>query len=92
MLVWERLLFCFRSEIAGFDGTVELYFASKNENLHAPGRIFFHLVEASNIPFDFAFMATYSPESEDGSVRPHMPLKYALEEYRDDSRKMLALL
>ena len=64
-LIWERLLDVFRSDIQGFDGTVDLYLAGHNNDIHSPGRIFFHLVEnkTSNpdIAYDFVFMATYSP-------------------------------
>ena len=96
-LVWERLLNVFREEVSWFDGSMELYLASKNSDLHAPGRIFFHLVENRGSEtvgtYPFAFMATYSPEPDaNGDPKPHLPLKYALTEYRSDSRKMVDLL
>lgn len=98
VLLWERLLGIYRSEISRFDGTVELYLAGLSSDIHAPGRIFFHLVERRQAEkeqdgFDFAFMATYSPDQDgSGTPKPHLPLKYALEEYRDDNRKMISLL
>ncbi len=94
LMIWERLMGQFRMDIMGFDGSVELYLASRSNDLHAPGRIFFHLVENKDplIVHPFLFMATYSPEPEGDEVKAHVPLKYALEEYRDDNRKMLSLM
>lgn len=37
-----------------------------------------------------AFLATYASKQTDGSIR-HMPLQYALTEYRSDKEKLLAL-
>ncbi len=93
-LIWERLMNIFRMDITSFDGTVELYFASRSNDIHAPGRIFFHLVENTkpNLPYPFAFMATYSPDSDDGKPKPHLPLRHALDEYKGDNRRMLDLL
>ncbi len=87
--VWDNLLAVFRRQIAVTDDSVELYITEKNQDLHVPGKIFFHLVEnKGDDGYPFAFMATYSPESG----RTHLPLRYALEEYRDDREKLLDLL
>jgi len=92
LLLWEKLLMHFRSDMIRYEGTVDMYMAERNEDLHVPGRIFFHLVENKDGLFPFAFMATYSPETEDGIRHTHLPLKYALEEYKDDSHRMIRLL
>lgn len=87
--VWTRFLALFREDISHFDGKVELYFSQKNSKLNTPGRIFFHLVEnrhSDELPF--AFMATYT----DGTTGKHLPLRYALQEYKGDQQKMLELL
>lgn len=56
------------------------------------GRIYFHLVENKNGADPFAFLATYSTTlNADGESR-HLPLKYALEEYKSDTGKLLQLL
>ncbi len=89
--LWARLLDVFRSDISKYEGKVEIYFSERNDGIRTPGRIFFHLVENRNSDqYPFAFMATYTPENEKGNK--HLPLRCALEEYRDDERKMLQLL
>ncbi len=94
---WIRSLYSgfmkiFRKEIKAYAGTVEMYLAEKNQNLHVPERIFFHLVEQKNdASFPFAFMATYASRDEEGRIH-HYPLKYALTEYQADRRKLLELL
>ena len=87
--VWNKLLEIFRKQIVASDESVELYVAEKNQDLHVPGKIFFHLVENKGDDIHpFAFMATYSPETG----RTHLPLRYALEEYSDDREKLLNML
>lgn len=89
--VFERLQKIFAEEIKVYDGTVEMYFTEKNQKLHVPERIFFHLVENKDPDFPFAFLATYATKGEDGKVK-HVPLKYALTEYGNDRKKLLELL
>ena len=89
--VFARLQEIFAEEIKGYDGTVEMYFTEKNQKLHVPERIFFHLVENKDPDFPFAFLATYATKGEDGKVK-HVPLKYALTEYGNDRQKLLELL
>lgn len=87
------LLERFRTDIAAWEGTVEQYVASRTQDLRVPGRIFFHLVENprdADGGYPFAFVATYAAEC-DGNVR-HLPLRYALEEYEHDQRKLLSLI
>lgn len=86
--VWDLLMEVFRGQISEVDSSVELYFTEKNQDLHVPGKIFFHMVEDRHGDFPFAFMATYSPET--GNT--HLPLRYAMEEYRGDREKLMALL
>ncbi len=82
----------YQTEIKAYHGTVDMYLAEKNQNLHVPERIFFHLVEQTKDPvFPFAFMATYASRTEDGKIH-HFPLKYALTEYNADRKKLLELL
>ena len=91
-MIYRHLLKRFRNEIKAYDGSVELYLTEKNQNLHVPERIFFHLVEApKDAEFPFAFMATYASRGTDKKVH-HYPLKYALTEYNADRRKLLELL
>ena len=89
--IFKRLLEIFRREIADYNGTVEMYLTEKNQHLHVPERIFFHLVEHKDETFPFAFLATYATKGKDGKVR-HVPLKYALTEYQNEREKLLKLL
>lgn len=89
--IFHHLTEVFAQEIAAYDGTVELYLTEKNQRLHVPERIFFHLVESKEDGFPFAFLATYATAGEDGIVK-HVPLKYALTEYKNEREKLLALL
>ena len=81
----------FREEIAAYSGTVALYLAEKSQKLHVPERIFFHLVESRDMEYPFAFLATYATKTEHGKVQ-HVPLQYALTEYREERTKLLDLL
>lgn len=90
--VFVKLTEIFAREIAGYSGSVELYLTEKNQDLHVPERIFFHLVEnKGNAEFPFAFLATYATKGGDGKVR-HVPLQYALTEYKGKREKLLELL
>lgn len=89
--VFQKLNEIFSKEISEYDGTVEMYLTEKNQHLHVPERIFFHLVENKEDDFPFAFLATYATRGEDGKVR-HVPLKYALTEYKNEREKLLTLL
>ncbi|MCD8049504.1 MAG: DEAD/DEAH box helicase [Clostridia bacterium] len=88
--IFDRLTAVFASEIANYDGSVAMYFAEKTQRLRTPERVFFHLIEQKDENFPFAFLATYATQ-EGGKVR-HMPLKYALSEFREDRDRLLALL
>ncbi|MBQ3418291.1 MAG: DEAD/DEAH box helicase [Ruminococcus sp.] len=88
---YRRLLAVFAKQIKVYPGKVSLYFAEKSQKLHVPERVFFHLVESNEDEFPFAFLATYATKGDGGRVR-HVPLQYALTEYRDDRSKLLELL
>jgi len=87
---YRKLLAVFSKQIKSYTGRVSLYFAEKNQKLHVPERVFFHLVENSEGEFPFAFLATYATKGDGGRVR-HVPLQYALTEYRDERSKLLEL-
>lgn len=90
-LIFIRLNKVFSNEIRKYKDNVSLYLAEKNQNLRVPERVFFHLVENKDESYPFAFMATYATRSIEGNVR-HMPLSYALEEFKDNRDKLLTLL
>ena len=89
--IFTRLSDQFRQEITAFDGPVAAYISGKRKDLKIPERVFFHLVENRNsADYPFAFLATYATD-EGGKVR-HMPLSHAMNEFRDDQKKLLQLL
>ncbi len=90
--LWGALHQIFAGEIAAFAGSVAEYVREYSQEIHLVGRIYFHLVENTKGDAPFAFLATYSTRLNDAGESRHLPLKYALEEYRDDSNKLLELL
>lgn len=90
--VLNRLNSEFASAIKSYDGTVEEFIQFYSPNVHLVGRIFFHLVENKNGELPFAFLATYSTRLDEKGKSKHLPLKYALEEYKNDNQKLLDLL
>ena len=89
---YKKLLGVFQTEIARYPGKVSLYLSEKSQKLQVPERVFFHLVEnKDDVEYPFAFLATYATAGENGRVR-HVPLQYALTEYREQRQKLLELL
>lgn len=88
--ILARLTAVFQKEIKQFSGRVEQYYEDKIQNLSVPDRLFFHLVEAKNEDYPFAFLLTYS-EKKAGKVI-HKPFTQALKAYADDKEKLLALM
>lgn len=89
--IFEELNEIYAHEIQAYDGTVAMYLAEKSQHLKVPERIFFHLVESRDIDYPFAFLATYATRDAEDKVR-HVPLQYALTEYKKDRNKLLELL
>ena len=89
---YKKLLEVFQAEIRDYSGKVSLYLSEKSQKLQVPERVFFHLVEnRDDADFPFAFLATYATAGDNGRVR-HVPLQYALTEYREQRQKLLELL
>jgi len=89
---WGTLHRIFAEKIAEYDGTVAEFIKKYSPDLHLAGRIYFHLVENKKSDVPFAFLATYSTRLNAEGQSRHLPLKYALEEYRGDEEKLLSLL
>lgn len=90
--IFQELNRVFAKEMAAYKGSVKMFLAEHSQNLRVPERVFFHLVENKDDPdHPFAFLATYATKGENGGVR-HMPLSYALTEYRQDRDRLLDLL
>lgn len=92
VFLWEGLHDIFTRKLAAFDGSVAEYVRRLSPEIHLVGRIYFHLVENKKSDSPFAFLATYSTRLNDEGESKHLPLKYALEEYRGDNEKLLELL
>ncbi len=89
--IFKKLNQVFSGEIKEYSGTVALYLADKSQHLHLPERIFFHIVENKGEDYPFAFLATYATRAGKRKVK-HVPLQYALTEYKADRSKLLELL
>ena len=88
---YARLNRVFRREIAAYSGKVSVYLSEKSQRLQIPERVFFHLVESRDKEYPFAFLATYATRTDNGRVR-HVPLRFALTEYKQERQKLLELL
>ena len=88
-----KLSSVFTAGLRDYQGTAGMYLTELNQNLRVPERIFFHLVENTrdDTGRPFAFLATYATKDGEGGVK-HVPLSYALEEYKHDRDKLLGLL
>jgi non-specific serine/threonine protein kinase len=91
-MIWDRLIEVFRTEISEYTGSVAMYFSEHNSNINVVGRVFFHMVENQETDYPFAFMATYSSKPAKSKKAVHTPLKNALQEYKQDEKKLLSLL
>jgi non-specific serine/threonine protein kinase len=90
--LWEGLNDTYYRKIMAHAGSVADFFREYSPDVHLAGRIYFHLVENKNHESPFAFLATYSTWLNEAGESRHLPLKYALEEYKGDNEKLLKLL
>ncbi len=90
--LWTRLNEAFSLAIQSYKGSVEDFIRTYSPNAHLVGRVFFHLVENRDDEYPFAFMATYATRLNRQGKSKHVPLKHALEEYKNDDEKLLELL
>ena len=90
--LWQLLHDIFAGGIAAFSGSVSDFIKGYSPDIHLLGRIYFHLVENKKGPEPFAFLATYSTALNARGESKHLPLKYALEEYKNDAGRLMELL
>ena len=91
-LQFMKLSNIFSIQLSEYGGNATAFLAELSQNLRVPERIFFHLVENKKDGLaPFAFLATYATSDGEGGVR-HMPLSYALEEYKQERDKLISLL
>jgi hypothetical protein len=89
---WEKMNRAYSRAIKSYKGSVESFIQTYSPDVHLVGRVFFHLVEQKNSDTPFAFLATYSTRLNQQGQSKHLPLKYALKEYGNNSDKLLELL
>lgn len=89
--IYSKLNEVFSEDIKDYNGTVAFYLADRLESLTVPERVFFHLVENPEDELPFAFIATYGTRLENGKFK-HMPLQYALTEFKHSNEQLLKLL
>jgi len=89
---WNALNTAFSRAISAFSGSIAEFIHQYSPNSNLLGRVYFHLVENREGDYPFAFLATYSTVMGGSGTSRHLPLKYALQEYRDDRDKLLELL
>jgi non-specific serine/threonine protein kinase len=90
VLQWQSLLKTFQDLISNTKLSVQEFFERLNTEIHIADRVYFHLVEQKNGPKPFAFLATYSVEKNNKAK--HLPLKHALESFKDDQKKLIQLI
>jgi non-specific serine/threonine protein kinase len=89
---WLAFNRSFSKEIKAYSGSVEEFIRRYSPDVHLVGRVFFHLVENRKSDLPFAFLATYSTRLNKLGQSRHLPLKHALQEYGNDSNRLLELL
>ncbi|MHB8072309.1 MAG: hypothetical protein ACYDGZ_00835 [Desulfosporosinus fructosivorans] len=89
---WETLNQTFGKMIKSYQGSVEDFFATYNPNVHLVGQVFFHLVESKKEEYPFGFLPTYAADVPTHGTSKHLPLKNALVDYGENSRKLLELI
>ncbi|MBI4653070.1 DEAD/DEAH box helicase [Candidatus Kuenenbacteria bacterium] len=90
--IWLKLNTAFRNKVKNYEGSIDELIKTFNPDIHLAGRIYFHLVESKKDDFPFAFLATYSTSLNNFGKSKHIPLKNALIEYGENSKKLLELL
>jgi len=90
--LWLGLNEAFCNMIQAYQGSVGDLFDAFNSKVRLVGRVFFHLVESKKEEYPFAFLATYSSNVSNDGKSKHLPLKNAIAEYGENSKKLLELL
>jgi len=87
---WNLLENWLYSTINNYDGTIEACLTSFFPDFNESDRTYFHLVETDNNEYPFGFLTSYTT-IVDNKVK-HMPLSYALNEFKNDNKQLLHLL
>jgi SNF2 family DNA or RNA helicase len=91
--LWNCLSTQLKKELKENEESVELFIKNYSPKIHLVGRVYFHLVEnKKSEEFPFAFLSTYSTGLNSNGESKHLPLKNALEEFRNENNKLVDLL
>ncbi|HMA67185.1 MAG TPA: SNF2 helicase-associated domain-containing protein, partial [Desulfosalsimonadaceae bacterium] len=90
--LWQSLHEAFCRALASQSGSVAEYIRSLRPDARLVGRVYFHLVENKKTEDPFAFLATYSTGLDQAGKSRHVPLKHALEAYKDSEDELYHLL
>ena len=89
---WSQILDIYNQETGEYSSSVASYINHKNNDLAVADKVYFHLVENSDEQYPFAFLATYSAPKKEGRKTFHTPLEYALQQYKNNTGKLIELL
>lgn len=90
ILIWNKMEdWCYKT-IDECTGTIESCLSSYFPSFNIADRTYFHLVETDNVDFPFGFLTSYTTKVD--NIVKHMPLSYALEEFKNDDKALLHLL
>lgn len=88
--MWQKMeIWCYRT-LDNFKGSIESCLSSYLPSFNIADRAYFHLVETDNTDYPFGFLTSYTTKIN--NQIKHMPLSYALEEYKDNEKELLHLL
>ena len=93
--IWQQMEEILDLELRAFAGSVQDYLGQYSPRWNQVGRVCFHLAEnKNNEKKPFAFLATYTTLSCQGTLPQHLPLKRALQESATEktSAALLSLL
>ncbi len=88
--IWQLFEEWLYKTINKYEGPIEACLSNYFPNFNEADRTYFHLVETDNEEYPFGFLITYTTVVNN-KVK-HMPLSYALEEFKNDDKKLLKLL
>lgn len=87
---WQQMEDWLYETIKDFEGSIESCLSSYFPSFNVADRTYFHLVETKNDVYPFGFLTSYTTKI-DNQVK-HMPLSYALKEFKGDEKELLHLL
>jgi non-specific serine/threonine protein kinase len=88
--MYLRMLEVYRSEIINYSGSVEMYFAEKNQDLRISDKLYCHLLEDKNSALPFTLFVTYTIV-QNGYMVKHVPLAFALKNFAADDERRIKL-